>query len=159
MSENGFKDCCWVQHPILPKKTKCKHIPSVEHDLDMFFRICLCFKNESMTTFWKIRTWFLGRRWKSKRNCSHESMSIVCGSFKGSPRSRHFDIIWSNYHFDCREIITTKLFKHMEKMDIGQKCQLRTQHNGQFVINENERSKPYHTHSHKLLHSHKLYIN
>lgn len=67
-----------------------------------------------------------------------------------------FEVI---YHFDCRGIITMELFECMKKMGIGQKHKLHTQHNGHLIINENEKLEPYHTHSHKQLHSHKLVIN
>lgn len=61
---------------------------------------------------------------------------LIVVNLKGSPSSKHCYIIWSYYNFDCKEIITTKLFEYMEKMSIGQKHQLCTQHIGHFAINE-----------------------
>ena len=48
--EIDFKYRCQIQHSIL-QKNKCKHIPSVEYDLDYFLRIHIGLRNKLMLTF------------------------------------------------------------------------------------------------------------
>ena len=86
-------------------------------------------------------------------------MFIDYGNLKGSSRSKYCYINWRYYHCYYREIITMKLFKHIEKLGIG--LNVNCAHNKMTILllmimqNQNHTT---HNHSNTLL-THKLVIN
>jgi hypothetical protein len=99
-----------------------------------------------------------GHRWKCKRNCSLESMSIDCGKFQRKPKIQTLLHNLKLLSFWFKRNYHNKVFLTHGEMGIRQKCQIHTQHNGHFVINENAKSKSYHTYLHKHVRNNKLVI-